>query len=59
MPREALTYFNHDARYDTSNTQRELKETAIRCPHLSTYMQTLVDYFLRHPEKDFLDERRV
>lgn len=59
MPREALVYFNHDARYDTSNTQRELKETAIRCPHLSTYMQTLVDYFLRHPEKDFLDERRV
>ncbi|MFP4597391.1 MAG: SDR family oxidoreductase [Persicimonas sp.] len=59
MPREALTYFNHDARYDTSNTQRELKETAIRCPHLSTYWQTLVDYFLRHPDKDFLDERRV
>lgn len=59
MPREALVYFNHDARYDTSNTQRELKDTAIRCPHLSTYWQTLVDYFLRNPEKDFLDERRV
>lgn len=59
VPRESLVYFNHDARYDTSNTQRELKETGIRCPHLSTYMQTLVDYFLRNPEKEFLDKRRV
>ncbi len=59
VPREVLTYFNHDARYDTSNTQRELRNTAIRCPHLSTYMQTLVDYFLRNPEKQFLDRRRV
>lgn len=59
VPREALTYFNHDARYDTSNTQRELQETSIRCPHLSTYMQTLVDYFLRNPEREFLDKRRV
>ncbi|QDG52984.1 SDR family oxidoreductase [Persicimonas caeni] len=59
VPRESIVYFNHDARYDSSNTQRELKETAIRCPHLSTYMQTLVDYFLRNPEKEFLDKRRI
>jgi thioester reductase-like protein len=59
IPRESLTYFNHDARYESANTQRELKETAIRCPHLSTYMQTLVDYFLRNPEKEFMDKRRV
>jgi thioester reductase-like protein len=59
IPRESLVYFNHDARYDANNTQRELKDSAIRCPHLSTYMQTLVDYFLRNPDKDFLDERRV
>lgn len=50
MPREVLVYFNHGARYDSSNTQRVLEGTSIRCPHLSTYMQTLVDYFLRHPE---------
>jgi hypothetical protein len=37
----------------------ELDDTPIRCPHLSTYMQTLVDYFLRNPEKDFLDDRAV
>ena len=50
MPREVLDYFNHGARYDVSNTQRALTHTSIRCPHLSTYMQTLIDYFLRHPE---------
>lgn len=59
VPRESVVYFNHDARYDSSNTQRELKETAIRCPHLSTFLQNLVDYFLRHPEKEFLDKRRI
>ena len=56
---ETIIYFNHAARFDSSNTQRERGETSIRCPHLSTYMQTLVDYFLRNPEKDFLDERAV
>lgn len=59
MPRESLIYFNHDARFDTAHTQRELKDTAIRCPHLSTYWQTLVDYFETHPEKRFLDDRAV
>lgn len=59
VPREALTYFNHAARYDTRNTQKALSETDIHCPHLSTYMQTLVDYFLRNPEKSFLDRRRA
>jgi thioester reductase-like protein len=59
VPEETIIYFNHDARFDSSNTQRELEDTPIRCPHLSTYMQTLVDYFLRNPEKSFLDERAV
>jgi nucleoside-diphosphate-sugar epimerase len=51
VPREMLIYFNHGARYDTSNTQRALEGTSIHCPHLSTYMQTLIDYFLRHPDR--------
>ncbi len=50
MPRGVLAYFNHGAEYDVSTTQRALTDTSIRCPHLSTYMQTLIDYFLRHPE---------
>ena len=50
IPPEALVYFNHDARYDTRATSAALQDTAIRCPHLSTYLPTLLDYFLRHPD---------
>lgn len=50
IPREAITYFNHDAFFDSTNTQEALSDTAIRCPHFSTYVQTLVDYFHLHPE---------
>lgn len=59
VPHEALAYFNHDARYDTQETQAALEDTHIFCPHLSSYIQILVDYFLEHPEKGFLDERRA
>lgn len=59
VPHETLTYFNHSARYDTRKAQAALGGTDIHCPHLSSYMQTLVDYFLRNPEKSFLDRRRA
>jgi len=59
LPREALAYFDHGARYDTANTQRALAETSIRCPHLSTYLETLLGYMELEPDKDFLDARRV
>lgn len=49
LPREVLAYFNHDARYDTTNTDRALLETDIRCPHLSTYLPTLIEYLVAHP----------
>ncbi len=51
IPREALDYFNHDARYDTRNTSRELADTSIHCPHLSSYLQTLIDSFQSHPKQ--------
>jgi thioester reductase-like protein len=50
VPREILGYFTHDARYDASNTARALQGAKIKCPHLSTYLQTLVDYYQSHPE---------
>ncbi|MEM1346983.1 MAG: SDR family oxidoreductase [Myxococcota bacterium] len=59
LPREALAYFDHGARYDVSNTQRSLAETSIRCPHLSTYLEVLLGYMEREPDKEFLDARRV
>lgn len=51
VPREALTYFNHDVRFDTTNTVEALRDTAIDCPPLSTYLDRLVDFFLQHPEQ--------
>lgn len=52
IPREAIDYFNLDARYDTSNTLRELADSDIYCPYLSSYLQTLLDYFQSHPQKN-------
>ncbi len=49
VPREVLAYFNHDARYDTTNTDRALLDTDIRCPHFSEYLPTLLKYLLAHP----------
>ena len=44
VPQESLVYFNHDARYDSTETQRALVNTDIRCPHLSDYLGTLIEY---------------
>lgn len=50
VPREALTYFNHDAHFDTTNATGALDELGLQCPPLSTYLDRLLDYFLRHPD---------
>ena len=44
LPAEALAYFDHDARYDSSATQRALATSDIRCPHLSSYLDRLLAY---------------
>lgn len=59
IPREVVNYFTHDARYDVTHTQEALSDAEIRCPHLSDYMQNLVDYFELHPDKSFMDDRRI
>lgn len=51
VPREILGYFTHDARYGVANTARALQGSKIKCPHLSTYLQTLIDYYHSHPER--------
>lgn len=57
IPRQLIGYFTHDARYEVGNTARALQGTKIRCPHLSTYMQTLVDFYEAHPDLGFPDGR--
>lgn len=51
VPHEAVVYFNHGARYDTTNTQEALANTSLRCPHLSTYLDTLVNFVEKHPKR--------
>lgn len=50
VPREALTYFNHDAHFDTTHADEALGVIGLQCPHLSDYLGQLIDFFLRHPE---------
>lgn len=51
LPQEAVSYFSHDARYDTSNTSRAIADMPeLRCPHLSTYLHRLLQYMIDHPK---------
>ena len=54
MPREIVTYMNLDARYDVLNTLDALDGTGIECPHLASYLETLIAHVREHPEKEFL-----
>lgn len=58
LPREVVRYFTHDARYDTTNTDDALAETDFHCPHLSSYMLTLLDYMDRHLDETVEDDLR-
>lgn len=51
IPPEAVSYFNHHARYDVQNTLDALEDTPLRCPHISTYLDVLLNYLERHPTK--------
>lgn len=52
MPQQALEYFAHGAVYDTSQTSRALADAPhIRCPHLSTYLGTLLEFMVAHPDR--------
>ncbi len=54
MPREIITYMNLDSRYDVVNTLDALDGTGIQCPHLASYLDTLIAHVQKHPEKEFL-----
>ncbi len=48
VPKEVLNYFNYNAAYDASNATQLLGQYGITCPHLSTYLATLIDYYETH-----------
>lgn len=59
VPREVARYFTQNVRYDTRNCQEALEGTDVWCPHLSTYLQVLLDYVDLNPEQGFMDNRRI
>lgn len=58
IPRETIIYFNHEAMFDTTNTDQFLEGTDVVCPDLMSYLPILVDYVRQNPHKTFLDGRR-
>jgi thioester reductase-like protein len=58
IPREAVTYFNHDVTYDSANTQALLEGTDVRCPDFMSILPHMVEYVRANPDKSFLDGRR-
>ena len=50
VPQEALTYFNHNASFDTTNADRALSSAGISCPPLPLYLDNLLHFFLSYPD---------
>jgi thioester reductase-like protein len=57
IPEEAVVYFNHSVRHDTTNLNALLEGTSLRCPDFTTIAPVLVNYLRQHPDKPFLDGR--
>jgi nucleoside-diphosphate-sugar epimerase len=48
VPRETLSYFSHEAEYDTSQLEHDLEGTGIACPHFEEYVPAIVRYYKEH-----------
>jgi uncharacterized protein YbjT (DUF2867 family) len=59
MPKETIVYANHQVAYDVQNTLDALEGTGVECPSITTYLPTLIQYVREHPEKSFLDQRKL
>ena len=54
LPQEALIYFHHEGRFDTTHTRDALSDTSIMCPPLPMYLGTLLNFFLENPDPSTL-----
>ncbi len=48
VPPEALPYFEHDVHFDATNTLEILKPLGITPPHITDYIDPIVEFFLNH-----------
>ncbi len=51
MPRQALDYFDHPCRYDSSIATAELAALGIACPRFPDYAERLVAFYLQQKGK--------
>jgi thioester reductase-like protein len=54
VPAEALTYFNHDVRYDCSRATEALRKLNIVCPGIRSYLPTLIEYYIHNRDRSEL-----
>ena len=54
IPMESLAYFDHKVAFDTTNINEALKGSGISCPHISTYIENILDYVKANPKLDQL-----
>ena len=59
MPKETIVYANHPVAYDAQNTLGALDGTGVECPSIAGYLPTLIQYLREHPDKEFLDRRKL
>jgi thioester reductase-like protein len=50
IPKEALVYFNHDAYYDSTNTQSILSNSKILCPRPENYFPNIINFVKSNPD---------
>ena len=50
IPSTAIDYFVHPARYDTTNSARDLEESGLALPRFRDYCANLVRYVEQHPD---------
>ncbi len=59
IPRDMFTFVNYPTRFDSRETEKALKGTGIRVPHLEEYAWRLWDYWERHLDPDLFIDRSL
>jgi NAD(P)-dependent dehydrogenase (short-subunit alcohol dehydrogenase family) len=59
MPPDVLQFINYPTRFDSRETQKALKPSGIKVPHLDDYAWRLWDYWERHLDPDLFIDRSL
>jgi len=59
MPADVLTFINYPTKFDSRETQKQLKGTGIMVPRLDDYAWRLWDYWERHLDPDLFIDRSL